>query len=574
MEHAALFGVLLGDNAAHALEAADCWMSIAQQDDLESKTYLKKYLTRLVPALVKLTIFPEDQDPLNDDEEWNIRKSSSATLDSLTNTFRDEMLPLTIPFIEASLQQSDWRIQESGCLIFGIVAGILLKDMENYINRLLPIIIGFMKNSEFPPLKIMCAWSIGRCAAILAETPLSHQAIEAIIENASSEQNLLRKSALSTLCTILETAPVLMENNFEELGKLILARLKTGKNVGILGQLLGCVVDALKTLKKPTPEIFSSLVPAIINQERYSLQMLECVTEIARMELPALLPYVEVLISQSLNDLLDLQIEDADEDLIVSHFHLLSMLCENYPDRFSTSVKQLEYNIETRLVPFLVNLPNSKESQRAAAALVGDIVKCAPDCVTESFINIAVRMLVNAPNSSFNTNASWALGEILLQFPQNSDVINAIPALIFRLLQSFHSGSRSPNVVYASCFVMSMGIFDGIPTANLELLVGHVLSYFTGHVCHSVMTTPIKSLVKAIENNPYLLQKDHWNNFVIAISKCVAHLPWVVQTLSFFRDTIVGAADWEAFALQCPPPQQEFLCWFNSCTSEQKSPIS
>ena len=54
-----------------------------------------------------------------DDEEdggghWNLRRSSAAGLDMLSNHFGDDLLPIMLPIVQQRLGDSDWRTRESG----------------------------------------------------------------------------------------------------------------------------------------------------------------------------------------------------------------------------------------------------------------------------------------------------------------------------------------------------------------------------------------------------------------------------------------------------------------------------
>jgi transportin-1 len=54
-------------------------------------------------------------------ESWTLRKSSAGTLDHLAVHFEDNLLPLLLPLVTASLASPDWLVRESAILALGAV---------------------------------------------------------------------------------------------------------------------------------------------------------------------------------------------------------------------------------------------------------------------------------------------------------------------------------------------------------------------------------------------------------------------------------------------------------------------
>eukprot|EP00894_Picocystis_sp_ML_P004070 jgi/Pico_ML_1/54587/g484.t1 len=50
-----------------------------------------------------------DEDEEEGFRSWNLRKSSAAGLDVLSNVFGDDLLPVMMPIVEQMMQQNDWR---------------------------------------------------------------------------------------------------------------------------------------------------------------------------------------------------------------------------------------------------------------------------------------------------------------------------------------------------------------------------------------------------------------------------------------------------------------------------------
>ena len=66
--------------------------------------------------------YDEDEDEDDFDTEWTLRKCSAATLDVLSVTFADDLLPMLLPVIQQSLGSPSWEIREAGILALGAIA--------------------------------------------------------------------------------------------------------------------------------------------------------------------------------------------------------------------------------------------------------------------------------------------------------------------------------------------------------------------------------------------------------------------------------------------------------------------
>ena len=64
--------------------------------------------------------YDEDEDDF--DTEWTLRKCSAATLDVLSVTFSEDLLPQLLPLIQQSLANGSWEVREAGLLALGAIA--------------------------------------------------------------------------------------------------------------------------------------------------------------------------------------------------------------------------------------------------------------------------------------------------------------------------------------------------------------------------------------------------------------------------------------------------------------------
>lgn len=64
--------------------------------------------------------YDEDEDDF--DTEWTLRKCAAATLDVLSVTYADDLLPQLLPLIQQALGNASWEVREAGLLALGAIA--------------------------------------------------------------------------------------------------------------------------------------------------------------------------------------------------------------------------------------------------------------------------------------------------------------------------------------------------------------------------------------------------------------------------------------------------------------------
>lgn len=94
----------------------------------------------------------EDFEEDDDDEsyrEWNLRKCSAATIDSLSyGEARTEFLQVFLPVVNQKICASDWLELESGILALGAVSEGLREDMEQHLHQLIPFLFNNLKHPK------------------------------------------------------------------------------------------------------------------------------------------------------------------------------------------------------------------------------------------------------------------------------------------------------------------------------------------------------------------------------------------------------------------------------------------
>lgn len=90
----------------------------------------------------------EDDDGF-DFSAWTLRKCSASALDSISELFRDELLPILIPLLQEKMKVADhWAKQECIILAIGAVAKGCYRGMKDYIIHFMPFFFDRLNNSE------------------------------------------------------------------------------------------------------------------------------------------------------------------------------------------------------------------------------------------------------------------------------------------------------------------------------------------------------------------------------------------------------------------------------------------
>ena len=251
-----------------ALEAADLWQAIADQD--LCRPFLQAALPRLVPLLLEKMVYSEDDiraieeeereqaarpthlsssslssnigddddddDDDNDDqygvEEWNIRKASAAALDALAMGLGDEILPHLLPLLDkaAAAVGSDggnnsngngnnsgnggnggvpgWAEQEALVLAIGAVSEGCMTGMAQYLPNVVPFLMAKAQDPH-TPVRAIAFWALGRYSEWVIKSARDRffcPAVELCANGLLDSAAKAREAACSALATYEENA--------------------------------------------------------------------------------------------------------------------------------------------------------------------------------------------------------------------------------------------------------------------------------------------------------------------------------------------------------------------------------
>ncbi|OUC41876.1 HEAT repeat protein, partial [Trichinella nativa] len=140
--------------------------------------------------------------------EWNVRKGSAATLDVLSNVFRDELLPHLLPILDGDLFQQDWLVKEAAILALGAVAEGCANGMAPHLPTLVPYLIGCLNDSKALVRSITC-WTLSRYGHWILQFPNERhfeQLLKELLGRLLDVNKRVQEAACSAFATLEEEA--------------------------------------------------------------------------------------------------------------------------------------------------------------------------------------------------------------------------------------------------------------------------------------------------------------------------------------------------------------------------------
>lgn len=123
-------------------------------------------LSEILPVLMELL---KQQDEDADEDEWDVSKAAGTCIGLLAQCVGDDIVRLTIPFIEGNIKSADWHGREAAVMAFGsIMDGPDSKVLAPLVEQALPTIVEMLRDTSVP-VKDSAAWTLGRISDLLCE---------------------------------------------------------------------------------------------------------------------------------------------------------------------------------------------------------------------------------------------------------------------------------------------------------------------------------------------------------------------------------------------------------------------
>eukprot|EP01101_Sappina_pedata_P006992 TRINITY_DN3600_c0_g1_i1.p1 TRINITY_DN3600_c0_g1~~TRINITY_DN3600_c0_g1_i1.p1 ORF type:complete len:857 (-),score=363.05 TRINITY_DN3600_c0_g1_i1:28-2598(-) len=158
-----------------ALQAIEFWSTICDEEIeiLEDIDYgdhsrvCEKFVQKALPFLMpQLTEALTRQEEDASEENWNEAMAAATCLSLIASAVPDEVVDQAMPFVNANIENPDWRYREAATMTFGsILEGVQSVERKNIIVMSLPVLVAHLADPN-EHVKDTTAWTIGRICQI------------------------------------------------------------------------------------------------------------------------------------------------------------------------------------------------------------------------------------------------------------------------------------------------------------------------------------------------------------------------------------------------------------------------
>mmetsp|Transcript_3483 Transcript_3483/g.6713 ORF Transcript_3483/g.6713 Transcript_3483/m.6713 type:complete len:1018 (+) Transcript_3483:120-3173(+) len=583
-----------------ALEACEFWLTVASLEEEactnEMYEYVGGLLPRLMPVLLRGMVYSEEQrielldaneldesnaadrsqdvapifhtssakrggdesddegeDP-DEDNDWNVRKCSAASLDCLSSMYGPEViLPPLLPGLKESLEHSDEWIREAGVLALGAIADGCSEAMVEHMGQLHPFLMAQLTDpSSIPQLKSIAAWCLGRYShwavdQVHAGQPdILGQMTEALMSRALDANRKVQVAMCSAFGVLVEAAGDLLVPYLEPVYRTLMQALSMyhARSLVTLFDILGSMADYLGPVigEGSLPSIFVPPLLQVWHQlarnnplDRISLPLVECLASTALVMGANYQPWAlqtfdgaMSMIERCLMHLSTSEDNYADEeaDPIVCAADLLDGLVEglgaNFPALLTSSTRYGEHFLGVLHTLTAHDVPGVRMS---AFALFGDLARRAPGIIQPGMNELMAEAIacIDPMYPSVCNNAVWSIGEVCVKCEGNPDSLKPyapdIVEKLITLLMGNAVSSEGHTLVVPGIAENASAAMGRLAKVNAADFVGPELGRFLLGWCEGMakITDPterrdaFQGFVLALRSNPQALQQASHN---------------------------------------------------------------
>lgn len=452
-----------------ALEACEFWNVVCDQGF--ARDALRPYLPQLVPVLLESMVYSEsdqlllsgqeeeedtsvpdqaqdiepthfkssrqqseddDDDDEDDYSEWNLRKCAAASLDFLSLLYRDELLNILIPILQARMaNEGNWAITECNILALGAIAKGCYAGMTKHLPAIIPYLLKQLDHSHTLVKAIAC-WSVSRYSAWITEQEPSLYLVpllKTLLSHMMSHNKKVQQAACTAMTHLQESTRVVLLDYSEPIITTFhkAFSIYQTKNLLILFDAIGIFAVASlrrcdnRALKQKFAEMIMPPLMDLWNNfpddNKGLCSLAECFIDIFSSVGSVLQPYAVPVFSRSLR-IIDTNLrffaenrgERLDSDFIVASLNLLSVMTE----AFGHDMKDLVSRSNLLEILYRCVKENSRIRQEAFA-LLGDLT---PYCMAQmnevlsAYVPEILSTIAPTPGKA-SGNAAWAMGMII-----------------------------------------------------------------------------------------------------------------------------------------------------------------
>ena len=421
--------------------------STAQTTNGQAKRVLNGYAYENDDELSEGEI-EEDEDGLDVDpeDEWNLRKCSAASLDTLASHFGGSVFDVTLPWLMDNMAHKDWPNREAAVLALGAIGPGCIANVKPHLPRLVPYMLSLLSDQQ-PVVRQITCWALSRYAGWASHLDTDGRReffepmMDGILQRMLDNNKKVQEGAASAFATLEEAAnkelvpyaSVIVQQFVKCFGRY------KDKNMYIL-------YDCIQTLAEyagpelAEPELVNILMPALIgrwqkvqDQSREMFPLLECLAFVATALGTCFTPYAKPfwercirIIHQNLEEGASSQpfLDLPDKDFLVTSLDLLSSIIQALDEQYSTELVATAQPNMFQILAYCMKDPNN-DVRQSAYALLGDcaiyifpqLQQYLPTLMEIMLHQLDINQTSDDPETAFRVinNTCWSCGEIAMR---------------------------------------------------------------------------------------------------------------------------------------------------------------
>lgn len=410
----------------------------------------------------------DDDDYGDPEDEWNLRKCSAASLDSLASHFGGAVFQHTLPWLMENLQHQAWPHREAAVLALGAIGPGCMDEIGPHLPKLVPYLVSLLADQQ-PVVRQITCWSLSRFAEWAANLDTSGKRafepmMDGILQRMLDKNKKVQEAAASAFASLQESAGDQLEPYVQVVLQQFVRCFDRYKDKN-MHMLYDCVQTLAEhngtTLQRP--ELTELLMSALIkrwqkvqDQSQEMFPLTECLAFVATALGPHFAPFAEPLFRRCVSTIhenleaaasaysAEVYGEVPDKDFLVTSLDLLSSMIQALDKAHS---EHLMASAQPNVFELLAHcMKDANDVRQSAYALLGDCAICIftqlqPYLPTLLELLIAQLDLGNAredPETVYRVinNACWSCGEIAMRYgtgmvPYVDRLLSKLAAIMF-----------------------------------------------------------------------------------------------------------------------------------------------
>ncbi|CAD7966500.1 unnamed protein product [Amoebophrya sp. A120] len=385
--------------------------------------------------------------------EWTVRKAAANSLDTMAANYGSDVMDLVLPIISTHLQSTDWETQESAVLAIGAIGVGCFELMCPHLPQVFELLVTKTVTHEKPLLRSISCWCMARYGYWVCENRnVSIEVLKALLQRMLDRSKRVQEAACSAFATLCESVPdhgnYGGDNNptiFHEFATDVLHTLDKAfqtyqmKNLFVLFDCTAAFVRTLKWwirddqyLQILLPPVGKKFDELLVN-DKLTIALFECLMALVENMGASFAPLASkvvekcgIIIKTTLQQEVQFKenpntAERPERDIMATSIDLLSAMVDGFGRDISAVLKNQNF---AAVLPLILTANNNNGfhfgSQQCAFALMGE---CAKYCIEFLIPHLpqlmpACKQNLIHVNPSVANNASWAIGEVCIQVPE------------------------------------------------------------------------------------------------------------------------------------------------------------